>query len=196
MFNTLFFILIFFLFINSSRADTSDFLYYKKIIDSSNNKVFESFFKKKKYNYVEGIWVEKNKNIKEKKQEAFLIIASKTSPTLMYNIYYLQDNSAEELGILKGRLYRLKLMDKFLFILNKNNSSEINLSRVKSYYFFTIFFETETVPENRKIFDYNMNNKLLNLLNNSNHAKLDYILDEKMINTQKNETRYFIKLYP
>jgi hypothetical protein len=41
-----------------------------------------------------------------------------------------------------------------------------------------------------------MNNKLLNLLNNSKHAKLDYILDEKMINTQKNETRYFIKLYP
>jgi hypothetical protein len=114
----------------------------------------------------------------------------------MYNIYYFQDNSAGELGIIKGRLYRLKLMDKFLFILNKNNSSEINLSRVESYYFFTMFSENETVPENRKIFDYHMNNKLLNLLNNSKHAKLDYILDEKMINTQKNETRYFIKLYP
>ena len=188
--------IIIILFINSTIVHANDFLYYKKKIDSSNNKAFESFFQKEKYNYVEGIWIEKNKSGKEKKQEAFLIIASKTSPTLMYNVYYLGGNSSKQIRVIKGRLYRLKLMDKFLFILNKNNFSESKLNSVKSYSFFTMFSEIESLPKTKKIFDHNRNNKLLNLLSSSNNAKLDYILDDQLTNTQKQEARYFVKLYP
>jgi len=164
-----------------SFAENIDINYFYSLVNKSENQQLISFFKKKNYSYPEGIYTENSPDKTTNEKEVFVVVASKKKPTLMYNVYYITDSNKEfKIGNIQGRLYRFKLMDKFLYIENKRNSSKVNFNDVENYGILTLFHSDMDKPVFTKIFDNERVGKLMKVLNKSNMATLDYLTTKKI----------------
>lgn len=166
---------------NFSFAENIDKNYLYSLVKESENRQLISFFEKKSFSYPEGIYIENSPNKTTKEKEVFVVVASKKKPTLMYNVYYISDSNKEfNIGNIQGRLYRFKLMDKFLYIENKRNSSRVNFNDVENYGILTLFHSDMDKPVFTKIFDNERVSKLMKVLNKSNMATLEYLTTKKI----------------
>ena len=164
-----------------SFAENIDKNYFYSLVNKSENQELISFFKKKNYSYPEGIYIENSLDKTTNEKEVFVVVASKKKPTLMYNVYYITDSNKEfKIGNIQGRLYRFKLMDKFLYIENKRNSSKVNFNDVENYGFLTLFHSDIDKPVFTKISDQERVGKLMKVLNKSNMATLEYLTTKKI----------------